>query len=168
MEMITHIIIETWLVTARMAAWLLLGFGVAGLLSVIIAPAWLERHLGGRGLGPVFTASLFGVPLPLCSCGVIPVAASLRQHGFEVDSRNDIAWVRVNEEHLVAEAVLARDRVAGADQHLDHLDVMEVADVRQQNFNHLCHVSLSVSLSARCVSPVVQTVAGFGLSGSMR
>ena len=80
-EMITHIIVETWLVTARMAAWLLLGFVVAGLLSVFISPAWLERHLGGRGLGPVLKASLFGVPLPLCSCGVIPVAASLRQHG---------------------------------------------------------------------------------------
>lgn len=80
-ELITQIIIETWLVTARMAAWLLLGFVVAGLLSVFISPAWLERHLGGRGLSPVFKASLFGVPLPLCSCGVIPVAASLRQHG---------------------------------------------------------------------------------------
>ncbi len=81
LEMISHIIIETWLVTARMAAWLLLGFVVAGLLSVFISPTWLERHLGGRGMGPVFKASLFGVPLPLCSCGVIPVAASLRQHG---------------------------------------------------------------------------------------
>ena len=81
LEMITHIIIETWMVTAQMAAWLLLGFFVAGLLSVFISPTWLERHLGGRGMAPVFKASLFGVPLPLCSCGVIPVAASLRQHG---------------------------------------------------------------------------------------
>ncbi|MCP4570932.1 MAG: permease, partial [bacterium] len=70
-----------WLVTARMALWLLLGFLVAGVLSVAVSPAWLERHLGGRGMGPVFKSSLFGVPLPLCSCGVIPVAASLRRHG---------------------------------------------------------------------------------------
>ncbi len=76
-----HIVTEIWLVAARMASWLLLGFVVAGLLSVFISPAWLERHLGGRGLGPVLKASLFGVPLPLCSCGVIPVAASLRAHG---------------------------------------------------------------------------------------
>jgi len=80
-ELILHIITETWLLTARMAGWLILGFLVAGLLSVFISAAWLERHLGGRGLRPVFKASLFGVPLPLCSCGVIPVAASLRQHG---------------------------------------------------------------------------------------
>jgi uncharacterized protein len=70
-----------WEVTAEMSAFLLLGFLVAGLLSVFIDPQWLEKHLGGRGLGPVLRASLFGVPLPLCSCGVIPVAASLRSHG---------------------------------------------------------------------------------------
>jgi len=76
-----NVIREIWSVTAGMASWLLLGFLVAGWLSVFISPAWLERHLGGRGMAPVFKAALFGVPLPLCSCGVIPVAASLRQHG---------------------------------------------------------------------------------------
>jgi len=80
-ELAQNIVLEIWLVTAAMAAYLLLGFLVAGLLSVFISPTWLERHLGGRGMGPVIRASLFGVPLPLCSCGVIPVAASLRQHG---------------------------------------------------------------------------------------
>src|SRR5210317_1122298 len=81
LEMILHIITEIWLVTTDMAWWLIFGFLVAGALSVAISPAWLERHLGGGGFGPVWKASLFGVPLPLCSCGVIPVAASLRQHG---------------------------------------------------------------------------------------
>ncbi len=80
-----HTILEIcqaiWSVTTEMSAWLLLGFLVAGLLSVFIDPQWLERNLGGRGMGPVWRASLFGVPLPLCSCGVIPVAASLRSHG---------------------------------------------------------------------------------------
>ena len=80
-EALLNILREIWLVMAEMGVWLLLGFLVAGLLSVFISPAWLERHLGGRGPGPVFKASLFGVPLPLCSCGVIPVAASLRAHG---------------------------------------------------------------------------------------
>ena len=75
------LITESWLVLGQMAPYLLLGFLVAGLLSVCISPAWVERHLGRRGLGPVFAASLFGVPLPLCSCGVIPVAASIRRHG---------------------------------------------------------------------------------------
>lgn len=80
-EFILKIIQSIWEVTAEMAAWLLFGFLVAGLLSVFISPRWLEAHLGRRNLASVFKASLFGVPLPLCSCGVIPVAASLRQHG---------------------------------------------------------------------------------------
>ncbi len=78
---ILEIIKAIWSVLVDMSAWLLLGFLVAGLLSVFIDRVWLERHLGGHGLGPVFRASLFGVPLPLCSCGVIPVAAGLRSHG---------------------------------------------------------------------------------------
>lgn len=80
-EKFGNVIAAIWDVTAEMAAFLLLGFLVAGLLSVFIDPRWLEKHLGGSGPGPVFRASLFGVPLPLCSCGVIPVAASLRSHG---------------------------------------------------------------------------------------
>ncbi|MBU0716963.1 MAG: SO_0444 family Cu/Zn efflux transporter [Planctomycetes bacterium] len=80
-DIVVKIITEGWQVLGQMAPYLLLGFLVAGVLSVAISPAWVERHLGGRGMGPVFKASLFGVPLPLCSCGVIPVAASMYRHG---------------------------------------------------------------------------------------
>ncbi|MCK4341265.1 MAG: hypothetical protein KAY37_06020 [Phycisphaerae bacterium] len=43
-----------------MLPYLLLGFLVAGMLSVCLSPEWVERHLGGRGLGPVLKASLLG------------------------------------------------------------------------------------------------------------
>jgi hypothetical protein len=81
MEWMLTFVAASWSVFGAMAPYLLLGFLVAGFLSVVISPVWVERHLGGNGLGQVFKASLFGVPLPLCSCGVIPVAASLRRHG---------------------------------------------------------------------------------------
>ncbi|HOZ47952.1 MAG TPA: SO_0444 family Cu/Zn efflux transporter [Candidatus Hydrogenedentes bacterium] len=71
----------SWAVLTEMAPYLLFGFLVAGALSVLLSPEKIERYLGGQGLGPVIKASLFGVPLPLCSCGVIPVGASLRRHG---------------------------------------------------------------------------------------
>lgn len=64
-----------------MAPYLLLGFIFAGILSVLISPKMVERHLGGHGIWPVIKAALFGVPLPLCSCSVLPVTASLRRHG---------------------------------------------------------------------------------------
>ena len=72
---------EFWAVLSAMAPYLLFGFLVAGILSVAISAETVERHLGGKGLAPVVKAALFGVPLPLCSCGVIPVTASLRRHG---------------------------------------------------------------------------------------
>jgi uncharacterized membrane protein YraQ (UPF0718 family)/copper chaperone CopZ len=72
---------SAWWVLVEMAPYLLLGFFFAGVLSVLISAEWVERHLGGKGLGQVFKASLFGVPLPLCSCGVLPVGASLRRQG---------------------------------------------------------------------------------------
>ena len=76
-----NIISESWQVLGQIAPYLLLGFLVAGVLSVCVSPALVERHLGGRGFGPVLKASLLGVPLPLCSCGVIPVSASIHRHG---------------------------------------------------------------------------------------
>lgn len=81
MEMLLSIVAAAWGVLGEMAPFLLLGFLVAGVLSVFVSAEWVERHLGDGRLGQVFKASLFGVPLPLCSCGVIPVAASLRRHG---------------------------------------------------------------------------------------
>ena len=80
-ELLRNIPLDFWRVLAEMAPWLLFGFVAAGALSVLVSPRLIERHLGGRGLWPVFKAAAFGVPLPLCSCGVIPVAASLRRSG---------------------------------------------------------------------------------------
>jgi len=73
--------IAFWATLTRMSPYLLFGFLVAGVLSVFISPEFVERHLGGRGFWPLLKASLFGIPLPLCSCGVIPVTMSLRKHG---------------------------------------------------------------------------------------
>jgi uncharacterized membrane protein YraQ (UPF0718 family) len=81
MELLSDIIVKAWNVTAIMAPYLLLGFFVAGVLSAFVPVSFIEKHLGKRGLWQITKASLFGVPIPLCSCGVIPVAASLRRHG---------------------------------------------------------------------------------------
>ncbi|HOQ04037.1 MAG TPA: SO_0444 family Cu/Zn efflux transporter [Anaerohalosphaeraceae bacterium] len=77
----TDFIQAFWSTLAQMSPYLLFGFFAAGLLSIWVSPALVERHLGGRGFGAVVKASLFGVPLPLCSCGVIPVTMSLYKHG---------------------------------------------------------------------------------------
>jgi hypothetical protein len=81
MEFLVEMLSGIWETTREMSPFLLFGFLVAGILYVFVRPELVERHLGGRGVGPVIKAALLGVPLPLCSCGVIPVAASLRRHG---------------------------------------------------------------------------------------
>ena len=81
MEFIKTIITEFWNTTSDMSVYLLFGFFVAGIISIFISQEIVEKHLGSKGLLSVLKASLFGVPLPLCSCGVIPVSVSLHKHG---------------------------------------------------------------------------------------
>ena len=80
-EAFVGIVKECWLVFKEAAPFVLFGFFAAGLLKVLIPEKAVVKHLGGNGFRSVFKASLFGVPLPLCSCGVIPVAVGLRKQG---------------------------------------------------------------------------------------
>ena len=81
MDLLQNYLSETWLLIAEMGPYLLLGFLVAGALHRWISEAWIESKLGKPGLKSIVLASLVGVPMPLCSCGVIPVTASLRDKG---------------------------------------------------------------------------------------
>ncbi|MBD5225869.1 MAG: heavy metal-associated domain-containing protein [Bacteroidales bacterium] len=65
----------------EMSPYILLGFLLAGVLHVFVRPAQMSRHLSGKGWKPVVKAALLGIPLPLCSCGVLPTAISLRRQG---------------------------------------------------------------------------------------
>lgn len=69
------------LMTAEMAPYLLLGFFIAGLLRTFVPRTLYSRHLAPRTMGSVVKAAAIGIPLPLCSCGVIPTAVSLRKEG---------------------------------------------------------------------------------------
>ncbi|TWT86144.1 putative permease [Pseudobythopirellula maris] len=68
-----------WTILLELAPWLLLGAAVAGLLHRLLPAGLLGRQLSGRG--GVLKAVAFGVPLPLCSCGVIPVGLGLKRQG---------------------------------------------------------------------------------------
>jgi hypothetical protein len=72
---------EVWTLWLEMGIYLVFGFAIAGILSRILKTEFIARHLGPNSLGSIAKASLIGVPLPLCSCGVVPVALSLHQRG---------------------------------------------------------------------------------------
>lgn len=65
----------------EMAPYLLFGFLIAGLMHAFIPGTIYSRYLAQRNFKSVVLATLFGIPLPLCSCGVIPTAMSLRREG---------------------------------------------------------------------------------------
>lgn len=66
--------------SAEASPWLLLGLLIAGLMKAWVPSKILSKHLG-HGKLAIIKAALIGAPLPLCSCGVIPVATELRRSG---------------------------------------------------------------------------------------
>ena len=82
MNTMCNLLISFAEVFAAMSPWLVVGFLAAGVIAVWIPRAWVNRIMGGSsGFSGVLRAVLVGVPLPICSCGVLPIAAGLRKHG---------------------------------------------------------------------------------------
>ncbi len=75
------ILLECWQIFLESAPYILFGFFAAGVLKALVPEAAVARHLGRNSTASVLKASLFGIPLPLCSCGVIPAAIGLRRQG---------------------------------------------------------------------------------------
>lgn len=65
----------------EMSPYILLGFLIAGLMHAFIPQQAFARHLSGTGWKSVVKAALIGIPLPLCSCGVLPTAIAMRRGG---------------------------------------------------------------------------------------
>lgn len=61
--------------------YLLIGLFLAGVIHEYIKEETIVKHLGSKKISNVFKAALFGLPLPICSCGVIPLSASLKKQG---------------------------------------------------------------------------------------
>jgi uncharacterized membrane protein YraQ (UPF0718 family) len=81
LETLIGILGQCWDILAEASPYILFGFFAAGLLKALMPEAAVARHLGRNSLGAVLKASLLGIPLPLCSCGVIPAAVGLRKQG---------------------------------------------------------------------------------------
>ncbi|RIJ45481.1 heavy metal-associated domain-containing protein [Maribellus luteus] len=88
MEYIANYFTELWFLVLEMAPWLLLGLIFAGLLKVYFPQKHIDKYLGKRNFKSALNASLLGIPMPLCSCGVIPTGISFYKDGASKGATN--------------------------------------------------------------------------------
>lgn len=81
MSMIHDITVGSLGLFIQMGPYLVLGMAIAAILSVTLSSSLIVRHIGRASVASVIKASLFGVPLPLCSCSVVPTALYLEDSG---------------------------------------------------------------------------------------
>ena len=75
------VLVESWRLLLESSIYILFGLGVSGLLKIFLSPNSVARHLGHGRFKSVFKAAFMGIPIPLCSCGVLPAAVSIRKQG---------------------------------------------------------------------------------------
>ncbi len=81
MTFVIDILNASWHLYLDVAIYMLFGFFVAGILYVFFKADRIKQYLGRGKIKPVFLSALFGIPIPLCSCGVVPVATGLKKQG---------------------------------------------------------------------------------------
>src|ERR1700760_591834 len=80
-DVLLQVLLEIWDILKEASVFLLVGFLIAGTLAVLVPKGLFTRLLGTGKVKSVLWASVIGIPLPLCSCGVVPTALGLRRQG---------------------------------------------------------------------------------------
>jgi uncharacterized membrane protein YraQ (UPF0718 family) len=78
---LSDVFLASWDILQQASIYMLFGLLVGGLLKMFLSPSYVAAHLGKGRFRTVFKAALLGIPIPLCSCGVLPAAAALKKQG---------------------------------------------------------------------------------------
>jgi uncharacterized membrane protein YraQ (UPF0718 family) len=81
MEFIISFLEGFWELSIMIGLYVLIGLVFVGIVHLYVSEDWIKTHLGANSKYSALKGALYGIPLPLCSCGVIPLAISLRQKG---------------------------------------------------------------------------------------
>jgi uncharacterized membrane protein YraQ (UPF0718 family) len=76
-----NVFAQAWSLLLESSVYILFGLLVSGLLHMFLNPSSVARHFSKGRFRSVLKASLLGIPIPLCSCGVLPAAVALRKQG---------------------------------------------------------------------------------------
>lgn len=80
-----HLFFSTiWQILSESAFWVIVSLVIGGLVHEFLSTSRFRDRLNRRGPGGMLGAVLFGALLPICSCGVIPLAVSLYRSGVRV------------------------------------------------------------------------------------
>ena len=80
-QFIYDVLLSSWDMLQLASIYIIFGLLVGGMLKMFLSPAYVAAHLGSGRFSSVFKAALLGIPIPLCSCGVLPAATSLKKQG---------------------------------------------------------------------------------------
>lgn len=81
MNYITDFFNNYFLLIDAMSIYIMIGLFFAGVLKQLVPDDFVSRNLGSDSSTSVIKATIFGIPLPVCSCSVIPIAQGLRREG---------------------------------------------------------------------------------------
>lgn len=77
--MVYEFFVSFWSIMTELSLWLFFGAFIAGILKVFLPSDFINRHMGKASFGSIIKTTLLGIPLPLCSCGVLPTAIGLKK-----------------------------------------------------------------------------------------
>jgi len=81
MEILIEFLMTFWNLSTSIGFYVFLGLVFVGIVHLYVSEEWIKKHLGKGSQYDALKGALYGIPLPLCSCGVIPLATSLRKKG---------------------------------------------------------------------------------------
>lgn len=109
-ELILEFLANFWLLLNSIAFFILLGVLIAGVFKLLLPDAFIKKHLGEHNFMANIKAAVLGIPLPLCSCSVIPFVSALKKSGA---SRSAIQTFLISTPITGADSIMATYGVFG-------------------------------------------------------
>jgi uncharacterized membrane protein YraQ (UPF0718 family) len=81
LELFSQFLSNFWLFSSLISFYIIFGLIIAGIIKQIIPDNFIQKHIGENSASSIFKSAILGIPLPLCSCSVIPFATSLKKSG---------------------------------------------------------------------------------------
>lgn len=81
MNILIDFFMNFWHLSSMIGLYVIIGLIFVGIVHLFVSQEWIKKHLGTKSRYGAIKGALYGIPLPLCSCGVIPLATGLRKKG---------------------------------------------------------------------------------------